>query len=42
MLMKLEKNIMTGIFSEAGRQRQAKRMFDLAEEFISQGKKCSG
>ena len=25
-------------FSEAGRQRQAKRMFDLAEEFISQGK----
>ena len=25
-------------FSEAGRKRQAKRMFDLAEEFISQGK----
>ena len=25
-------------FSDAGRQRQAKRMFDLAEEFISQGK----
>ena len=25
-------------FSEAGRQRQAKRMFDLAEEYISHGK----
>ena len=25
-------------FSDAGRQRQAKRMFDLAEEYISNGK----